>query len=420
MTIRPVFRLSSVLPEAVRKSIPHAAFLPWALALCATLGSSVGCSEDSLLTSTGGSGTGAASAGGGASTGSAPGTGGASNGFVHPGALDSQEELDFVKSSILAGNQPWTAKFGELKNLANRTPVPSATVNSSVDAEANAMKADARAAYAAALSWRYTGDASYADKAIAILNAWTVLESFTAGTDQDKLQAAWIGALFGPAAELVLGYEGWATADVEEVRAMFKRAFYPQLNTASTWNGNVDLTQIEAMLAIAVFNEDRAEFDAGLTRLSTRMPLYFYLESDGPNGNAAFWSSPTAWVDGLTQETCRDNGHHAQYAMSAAIGAAEVAWHQGVDVYTTYADRIVSAMELLATQITTGEMQGTCADDVTTTDRYATWEIGYHHYATVKGLQLPNSKAAIIEEIRPKGVSDWNIFYETLTHGDLP
>ena len=49
---------------------------------------------------------------------------------------------------------------------------------------------------------------------------------------------------------------------------MFKRAFYPQLNTASSWNGNVDLTQIDAMMSIAVFNEDDAEFNEGLRRLT--------------------------------------------------------------------------------------------------------------------------------------------------------
>ena len=42
----------------------------------------------------------------------------------------------------------------------------------------------------------------------------------------------------------------------------------------------------------------------------------------GDNGNVtAFWSNPTQWVDGLTQETCRDNNHHAQFGMSGALGA---------------------------------------------------------------------------------------------------
>ncbi len=45
---------------------------------------------------------------------------------------------------------------------------------------------------------------------------------------------------------------------------MFRRSFYPHLLQASAWNGNVDLTQLNALLAITVFNEDRAAFDLGV------------------------------------------------------------------------------------------------------------------------------------------------------------
>jgi hypothetical protein len=124
-------------------------------------------------------------------------------------------------------------------------------------------------------------------------------------------------------------------------------------------------------------------------------------------------------VDGLTQETCRDNAHHAQYAMASAFQAAEVAWHQGVDVYTPHQKRFTATLELMGKQIATGSMQGTCADDATTSSRFATWEIGYNHYHNRMGLELPDAWTAITQQIRPKGVSDWNIFFETLTHGDL-
>ena len=34
--------------------------------------------------------------------------------FVHPGALDSRGELDFVKAKIQAKAQPWRAEFDRL------------------------------------------------------------------------------------------------------------------------------------------------------------------------------------------------------------------------------------------------------------------------------------------------------------------
>ncbi len=352
--------------------------------------------------------------------------------FVHPGALDGKDNLEFVKARVKAKDQPWYGAYTKMLTNSNHTPSPLVKINSNTG-DAYTSKVDAKSAYANALAWYISGDSAYARRAIALLNAWTILQGFSSGTEQDKLQAGWIGALFGPAAELMRDYPGWDLADQANLQEMFRRAFYPKLNTASVWNGNVDLTQIDAMLNIAVFNEDEIEFNAGIARLKKRNPAYFYLASDGGvpaiNGDGgsvdAFWSNPANWVDGLTQETCRinngvpDNDHHAQYAMASALHAAEVAWHQGVDVYTINTQRYTAVMELMATQIVTGSMQQTCDNDSTTHDRFDTWEIGYNHYHHRKGIDLPNTLQALLQEVRPKGQSDWNIFYETLTHADV-
>lgn len=255
--------------------------------------------------------------------------------FVHPGALSSRAELDFIKARITAGAQPWKGELEQIKNsrYARMGPHGLANINSKSE-DANISRYDAAAAYSQALLWYFTGDEAYARSAIAILNSWSNLQAFTAGTQQDRLQAGWIGAVFAPAAEIMRLYPGWTAADSGNLQAMFRRAFYPQLTTASSWNGNIDLTQIDAMMAIAVFNEDEALFRKGLARLKARSRAYFYLTSDGPRpqpieGDGGdvdkFWYHPVKWVDGLTQETCRDNGHHAQFALGSALHAAEVA-----------------------------------------------------------------------------------------------
>jgi hypothetical protein len=126
-------------------------------------------------------------------------------------------------------------------------------------------------------------------------------------------------------------------------------------------------------------------------------------------------------VDGLTQETCRDNNHHAQFGLSGAVGAMETAWHQGVDVYATYQPRILAAMELMGLQCSSGSMQGTCSNDVTSTDVCDTWEIGYNHYHTRLGLDMPNTWTMITTKVRAAVINpgSWNVFYETLTHADI-
>lgn len=350
--------------------------------------------------------------------------------FMHPGALSSRSELDFIKAKIKTGTEPWKTEYNNLKNsgLANRTPHGLATINSSTE-DANTSRDDAHSAYIQALIWYFSDDETYAIKSVAILNAWSDLQGFTAGSDQDKLQAGWIGAVFPNAAEIMRGYSGWGAADIAKFQAMFKRAFYPQLNTASTWNGNVDLTQIDAMMAIAVFNEDEVLFNTAITRWRTRVPQYFYLTTDGSvpksapgdGGNViGFWSNPTLFIDGLTQETCRDNGHHAQFGIGSALHTAEAAFHQGVDIYTETAQRFSAVLELMADQLLTGSMQGTCSNNTATADRYDTWEIGYNHYHNRKGVTLPKTDELIRTQIRPQASrADWNLVYETITHADL-
>ena len=331
--------------------------------------------------------------------------------FIHPGAINGKAELDFVKAKIAAGEEPWTGKFIELRRLARPGR------HKLAPGDENGQKEDGQRAYANALAWYYTGDAAYAKNAITILNVWgRTFKGYQPVDGQNLLQGGWIGALLGPAAEIVQTCPEWQPADINQVKRMFKTSFYPVLNKMSTWNGNVDLTQIDAIMSIAVFCEDESEFDLGIKRLNSRIRNYFFITADGIPLDKAFWFNPAKWVDGVTQETCRDNGHHTQYALASALHAAETAWNQGLDVYGQNSSRFIAAMELMAEQILSGRMQGVCVADNTTGDLYATWEIGYNHYHNRKSYPLSQTGQLLKSKIRPFGQSDWNIFFESLTH----
>jgi len=347
--------------------------------------------------------------------------------FTHPGALNSKADLDFVKAKIAAGEQPWTGKFNELKNLATPFNNNSAPQDQNGATE-NAMKADARQCYANALAWYYTGTDGYAQNAIKVLNVWAnTFNGFATNQGQSQLNCAWIGSLFGPAAEIMRGYTLWgATARAATVN-MFKTKFVPALNKQPVWNnGNIDLTMAEALYSIAVFCEDAALFNAAGAKLNARAPLYFYTKATGTPPNAGEWFAPSTWLDGLMQETCRtggghtpagnDNGHHAQFALAAAIHAAEIAWNQGVDQYAAHQAQFVAALELLSLQLSSGTMQKACNDNTATQDLYNTFEMGYNHYHNRKGINLPNTLQLLTARVRVNATSDWNIFYETLTH----
>jgi hypothetical protein len=333
--------------------------------------------------------------------------------FVHPGARSGLHELEFVKAKIAAKAEPWTSHLNSAKMAGG-------------DSRALGM----------ALDWYYTGNVASANSAISALKRWNTRTPYEPppddGGNQSSLEAAWAASVLAPAAEIMSLYPGWSEADKADTKTMFRTVFLPALIKMSYWNGNVDLTQLDALLSTAVFLEDEAAFLNGIERLKKRLPAYFYLASDLRSvrtyANGTYnWSgvnAPVKWVDGITQETCRDNNHHAQFAIAAAIAAMETAWQQGVDLYTPHQERMVDAMELMALQLSSKDMQGTCASNKTTDqhgddDRYNTLEIGYNHYHNRKGVAMPETWKEIQLELRTNGRQQFNMFHETLTHGDI-
>ena len=327
--------------------------------------------------------------------------------FVHPGARYAKYELNFVKAKIAQGAEPWKSHLNQAKTAGS----------------------DSRA-LGLALNWAYTGDVASATAALEVLKSWNGHAAYQPPPEgqgnQNSLEGAWAATLLAPAAEIMSQYPGWSDADKAATKQMFRTVFLPAMLQMSYWNGNVDLTQIDALLSIAVFLEDQDAFAKGIERLDKRLPAYFYQSSDNPDVLAYGGSSKAAWgsynpvlkwTDGLTQESCRDNGHHAQFAIAGALAALETAWIQGVDLYTPHRKRMVDAIELMALQLDTKDMQGTCPGTVTQ-DRYNTLEIGYNHYHNRMGMPMDETGKEILKELRG-GAQQFNMFHESLTHGDI-
>lgn len=353
--------------------------------------------------------------------------------FVHPGAVNGKIELERVRQRIQSDPSLWsgTGKFAPLRALA--TPYTKTQSPCNLQRCEEEAKADAKKAYANALAWYYTGDARYAENAAQIFRIWVNdFEGYKVVpgvSGQSQLNAGWIGALFGSAAEVLRSYAGWSEKEKSDVKSLFATRFYPALHQESEWNGNNDLTQIDALMNIAVFSENEAWLNEARDRLLRRNPRFFFLPSDvgiDYRSTSPSWFSPVRWVAGVTQETCRtnaklpnDNGHHTQYALASALRAAEVAWNQGDhSVYGLNQLRYTAAMELLALQVLSGDMQGVCADPKTTSSLFDTWMIGYNHYHRRMGIALPNTQKLLGNGDSKFFKSDWNIFYESLTHGD--
>jgi hypothetical protein len=357
--------------------------------------------------------------------------------FVHPGVLNNRIDFEFIRDQIKAGAQPWKKAYDQMRSSGSASPAyqpkPRAVVEcgsySNPDNGCTDESNDAVAAYTQALLWVFTGDETYAKNAAAILEAWAKI--LTAHTNSNApLQSARGGTDFPRAAEILrYTWSGWTAAMTERQIALYKQAFIPMWLNGSSANGNWELTMIDAMTRTAVFMDDSALFGKAMAMWRARIPAYFYLKSDGPlpvqpPGKAKtqdalikYWYSPSTFVDGLSQETCRDYGHLTG-GIASAFNAAETAMQQGVDLYGEEKTRLTVAMEFHASFLNGKAVPDwLCGGKLNELQANATWEIAYNHYHNRLGLDLPETRK-VVEGNRPTGTS-YQMAWETMTHAEL-
>ncbi len=103
---------------------------------------------------------------------------------------------------------------------------------------------------------------------------------------------------------------------------------------------------MEAAIGISIFLNDGDSYDKAMAKYLGRVPAYVYLTKDGPYPQAApgsglttevqiikYWQGQSTFVDGLSQETCRDFTHTG-YGISSISHVAEISRIQGTDLYT--------------------------------------------------------------------------------------
>jgi hypothetical protein len=351
------------------------------------------------------------------------------SGFRHPGVLLNQAQIDFVRAKIAAGEQPWKGaydkavadNYGSLayaaKPQVNVECGPYSNPNNGCAEEAN----DSIAAYTHALLWAFSGDEAHAKKAIEIMNGWSAVFKGHSNSN-GPLQAAWFGALWPRAGEIIRHtYAGWPAAEVDRFAGMLKTAYLPAVINGSGANGNWELSMIEASINIAVFLDDKATFDKAAGMWRKRVPAYFYLKSDGatpvkpPRGSADWGTS--YYVDGLCQETCRDF-LHTQLGFGAAINAAETALQQGLDLYAAESQRLRTTMEFHA-DLLLGKPPGQVCGGTLNLRVLNTWQIAFNHYHDRMGQALPLTERLILEKARLIDPTYKHMSWETLTHAGV-
>ncbi|WP_327369939.1 alginate lyase family protein [Streptomyces sp. NBC_01217] len=357
--------------------------------------------------------------------------------FTHPGVLVSRPQLDFVRGRVQAGAQPWKSAYDQM--LASkyasltRTAKPRAVVECGSYSNPNYgctdEREDAIAAYTLALAWYITQDSRYAQKAVEIMDAWSaVIQDHT--NSNAPLQTGWAGSSWPRAAEIIkYTYSSWPNSG--RFATMLRNVYLPKVINGSNSNGNWELSMTEAAIGIAVFLEDRTSYDKAVAKFRGRVPAYIYLTSDGALPKTApgsgldtrdeiinYWQGQTTFMDGLSQETCRDLTHTG-YGISAISHIAETGRIQGQDLYPEIADRLRHALGLhskyqLGTAVPSSLCGGTLKDNLGPVT-----EVGFNALHNRMGIAMTNTQT-LTEQQRPAGSNNLFVAWETLTHANNP
>ncbi|MFD5099537.1 alginate lyase family protein [Streptomyces albidochromogenes] len=359
--------------------------------------------------------------------------------FTHPGVTVSRGQLDFVRAKVEAGAQPWKGAFDQMMASKyaslTRTPRPRAIVECGSYSNPNYgctdEREDAIAAYTLSLAWYITRDSRYARKSIEIMDAWSgVIKDHT--HSNAPLQTGWAGSSWPRAAEIIRHtYTGWPRDRVDRFKTMLRTAYLPEVAGGSHSNGNWELSMTEAAIGIAVFLEDRAAYDRAVALFRGRVPAYIYLTSDGALPKTApgsgldtrgeivrYWQGQTTFVNGLTQETCRDFTHTG-YGLSAIGHIAETSRIQGQDLYPEVAERLRHALGLQA-KYELGEAPPAwlCGGTLHRGLGPVT-EVGLNALSHRMGYAMSNTRT-LTERGRPAGSNNLFVAWETLTHAANP
>ncbi|MEN8774372.1 MAG: sulfatase-like hydrolase/transferase [Akkermansiaceae bacterium] len=262
--------------------------------------------------------------------------------FLHPGISHSQENIDFIKAKIATGEEPWATAWKGVQSSRysdlDWKPQPHAKVErgpyNNPNIGSSEFSQDAQASYTHAINWVLSGKEAHAKKAAQILNAWSgKLESIS--NHDARLLVGMEGYEYCNAAELLKHtWDGWPEDEQKRFAKMLRGIFYPTIKDLyPTANGNWDASMLQTILAMGVFLDDREMFDHGVN---------YFLKGEG-NGAVRNYFKPS----GQCQESGRDQGH-TQMGLDFLACTAEIAWNQGVDLYSATENRLLKGFEYTA------------------------------------------------------------------------
>lgn len=344
--------------------------------------------------------------------------------FAHPGLLYTDADFDRMATKVAAQAEPWLSGYQALISNGyaqpDTNPRPLQTViRGGAGQNFNQMVIDIQRAYMLALRWKVSGNTVYADKAVEFLNAWQYTMTSLTGNADRYLAAGIYGYEWANIAEIMRTYSGWSATDADNFGDWLVTHFY-SLNHEFllTHNGaaitnywaNWDLCNIASMMAIGVYTDDQAMYDEAIDYLNNgggngALDKFVYYVHDG---NLGQW-----------QESGRDQGHTV-FGVSLVGPIMQMAWNQGLDLYSYDNNRFLAGAEYVAKynlgydvpfeQYSWGTGQNgtystqTVVSSASRGNAAPGYELVYNHYVNLLGIDAPYSQERV-QLLAPEGAS---------------
>lgn len=266
----------------------------------------------------------------------------------HPNMFLNQSEIEDIKEKVMSNREPWKTAYERLMSEADSslsTPIQSVTYGGITpptgdihDYWAGTVlipdpdRTDYRAAIklgksvrALGISYALTGDSRYADKAVQLINAWTVTPStrmnprFTPGPNNTwvnviEYYVTFPGMFYG--ADLIWNYPGWNSADKDEFKSWAKDLISSSGRNKPSNPQNYENWRTLFISSAAVVADDYDTLNWVSNYWKELIPLQ--MDSQGK----------------MIRELERHNSlSYSLYAIGPMIQAAEIARHHGTDLY---------------------------------------------------------------------------------------
>ena len=311
----------------------------------------------------------------------------ADHGFVHPGGVVSQQDIDRAKQLLASGDtrikRAWDILCANEYSSSGIATWPTETVVRGGSGGQNYMNCarGAAMAFQNALRWKIGGTRANADAAVRIMMQWARECKGLGGDTNVSLAAGIYGHEWANAAELMRDYDGWSREDFEVFKQWMVQVFYnPAIDFLrrrhDTWLNaryanlgqrpghywsNWGLCNALCVMSIGILCDDVHMYNQGVSfykydhvgTYKDRSGLSVIL-NDGCNefiGNLVPVITPDERGPlgylGQMQESGRDQGHTLM-ALGLAVDICQVGLNQGDDLFAYMDDRIAAGAEFVA------------------------------------------------------------------------